>query len=608
MSCKTRPLKVHNAAFLLERLAADCAPLQEYRELTQNAIEAIRARADRHGEVLWDVDWRLVASHGVFKLCIVDTGIGMGPDEMQSYINDLSRSGQQQGLDKNFGVGAKITAGVRNPCGLVYFSWKDGEGATVQFWRDPDSQVYGLRQFESPEGSFAHWRPLPTEVKPALIDQSGTMVVLLGRGEDDNTAVCPAGAAYPSHWLARYLNTRYFRFPDGVRVRVREFARREPSQWPTSPTGAMAAGSQLREVRGQKFFLERFSQAAGNVALEDAVAHWWLLTDDEKLRAHRDFWQASGHVAAVYQDELYDSRVGPAGQRMLQQFGVLFGAGRVVIYLEPTPGTGALAANTARSELLIDGQRLPWERWAEQFRERMPREIQEMMNAILEGADTKSHRDAITQRLHSLRELFELPRYRRSDDGPVATDGAAGGVPGSGGGSQSGKSPSGQSGGRRCDLYGDIVRPEGDPARPIRPAIVEPHAQWVRSADHTRDPGQMEDRAARYLPEHHKLLINGDFRVFEDMSRRWTSRYEAMPGAPEVVRDVVHEWFEQQLVEAVMGARALRGSPEWSDDDIALALSEEALTAVVLPRWQVYQQIGRVLARRLGAAAASAAA
>ena len=74
------------------------------------------------------------------------------------------------------------------------------------------------------------------------------------------------------------------------------------------------------------------------------------------------------------------------------------------------------------------------------------------------------------------------------------------------------------------------------------------------------------------------------------------------------MRDVVREWFEQQLVEAVMGARTLRGSPEWSEDDIAMALSEEALTAVVLPRWQVNQQIGRVLARRLGNAPHTAAA
>lgn len=609
MSSKTRPVKVHNAAFLLERLAADCAPLQEYRELTQNAIEAIRARPDRQGQVIWDVDWRLVESRGVYKLCVIDSGVGMGPEELQGYINDLSHSGSLQGLDKNFGVGAKITAGVRNPCGLAYFSWKEDRGAAIQFWRDPDSLVYGLRQFEGPEGTFAHWRPIGNDLKPDAITSTGTMVVLLGGSEGENTALCPAGSPYPSHWLARYLNTRYFRFPEGVRVRVREFGRREPVEWPRTPTGAMAEGSQLREVHGQSAFLERGAQAFGQVVLEDATVRWWLLRDEDKLRDQRHFFNASGHVAAIFQDEIYEPKTGAAGQRMLQQFGILFGSSRVVLYVEPTPKVGTLGANTARSTLLVDGQRLPWDRWAERFRERMPSEIQEMMNAILDGADTRSHREAIRQRLQSVRELYQLPRYRRTNGGSVCTEGAAGGLPGErGDAGNRGNSPSGCPGGRRRDdLYGDILRPDGDPAQPIRPAIVEPQTQWIRLADRTREPGQLEDRAARYLRDQHELLINGDFRVFEDMIRRWTKRYADIPGAPEIVRDVVREWFEQQLVEAVMGVRSLRGSAEWSDDDLAVATSEEALSSVVLPRWNVHQQIGRALARKLGAGLEAAA-
>jgi hypothetical protein len=41
----TMPIELRQAAFLLERLAADCAPLQEYRELTKNSLEAV-ARAN----------------------------------------------------------------------------------------------------------------------------------------------------------------------------------------------------------------------------------------------------------------------------------------------------------------------------------------------------------------------------------------------------------------------------------------------------------------------------------------------------------------------------------------------------------------------------------
>jgi hypothetical protein len=44
----TMPIQLRQPAFLLERLAADCAPLQEYRELTKNALEAV-ARATEAG-------------------------------------------------------------------------------------------------------------------------------------------------------------------------------------------------------------------------------------------------------------------------------------------------------------------------------------------------------------------------------------------------------------------------------------------------------------------------------------------------------------------------------------------------------------------------------
>jgi hypothetical protein len=75
----------------------------------------------------------------------------------------------------------------------------------------------------------------------------------------------------------------------------------------------------------------------------------------------------------------------------------------------------------------------------------------------------------------------------------------------------------------------------------------------------------LEDRAAKYLPHHDLIMANADFRVFNDMVDRWCVKYR-QPGAREVVKDVVQEWFEQQLVEAVMGAQALRDARQWTFD------------------------------------------
>jgi hypothetical protein len=54
-------------------------------------------------------------------------------------------------------------------------------------------------------------------------------------------------------------------------------------------------------------------------------------------------------------------------------------------------------------------------------------------------------------------------------------------------------------------------------------------------------------------------------------------------------QEVVHEWFEQQLIETVMSAQALK-STEWSLQEPS-DLDEEALTAAVLPRWHIDQSI-----------------
>ena len=69
-------------------------------------------------------------------------------------------------------MGAKIAAAPRNTQGLVYLSWKDGKGAMIRLWKDPDTQTYGLQR--QPNGEF--WLPISAEIKPKPIREHGTMV------------------------------------------------------------------------------------------------------------------------------------------------------------------------------------------------------------------------------------------------------------------------------------------------------------------------------------------------------------------------------------------------------------------------------------------------
>jgi hypothetical protein len=582
-------MSVANMTFLVNRLGDDCSPLQYIRELTQNAIEGIQLSGGS-GEVVWDVSWAHYAlDPGVYKLSCIDTGAGMTGEEMVKYINELSSSIHQQSSTGNFGVGAKIAAAPRNPAGLVYLSWKKGTGYMIHLWFDPVAGVYGLKRWPKNNGEF--WAFVSDDLKPPQIKEHGTMVVLLGKSDDENTMEPPPGTPMRSRWILRYLNTRYFTFPDGVTVRTRE-----GWELPRSNT----KHNFLRVVSGQNPWLDDSSESRGVVELEGALAHWWILKADiDKDSGHN---AGGGHVAALFQNELYELQIGTAGIAKLQGFGAIFGADRVVIYVEPSnTATTPVTANTARTQLLIDGEPINWSGWAAQFREQMPDELITLQEQIGSRSGEKDHKKAILERLRQIRDLLRFSRFRPSRDGAVTIDPEAGlgGASANQGTAKEGSREPGNKGGRAGDIYAlfaEAGAAKGDPVE----SMSEPTTKWISVEDGTRPAGDLEDRAARFLLGQNTLLINGDFRVFTDMVERWAQNYQQVPGARAAVQEVVHEWFEQQLIEAVMSAQALRNTGKWSMQELEKLWSEEALTVAVLPRWHIDQSIKRVLGQRLG--------
>src|SRR6185503_14573476 len=125
-----------------------------------------------------------------------------------------------------------------------------------------------------------------------------------------------------------------------------------------------------------------------------------------------------------------------------------------------------------------------------------------------------------------------------------------GGGGGGGGGSKSQKA--GPVGG----IYATFLKNDGVPGSEVKPDMF-PKVAWVSRADGTRESEEIEDKAARYLPERHMLKINADFRVFGDMIQHWMERYAKehgeTAGLRDIVKDSVHDWYEQALVETVIG-------------------------------------------------------
>jgi hypothetical protein len=581
----TLEMRVANTGFIVDRLGRDCHPLQFLRELTHNSIQAIEESREQTGEVIWDLDEAYCELGGVPKLCCIDNGVGMTGHEMVTYINMLSSSTHDQTHHGNFGVGAKVAAATRNHAGLLYLSWKDGQGWMTHLWRDPQSGQYGLRRREREDGSYEDYWRISDDVKPKAIGDHGTMVVLLGNDENEETTAAPKEAATPSWWVGRYLNTRYLRFPEGVTVKARE--QREGKTW-------------LQTITGQEPYLNDHSDASGAVGLNGATARWWILTDDTAIASNSGRVASRGHMAALYQDELYEMVTGTAGVARLQQFGIIFGHNRVVIYVEPE-GTPALGANTARTQLLIGGEPLPWAEWAAEWRDSMPEEVKRLMEEVSAGTSSDDHSKSIRERLKPYRDLFHVSRYRPVKEGGLSvSQETPGGRPREADPTtKDNQGRSGGTGGRAGGIYALFVNEDGVPGEQVR---VDPHptVYWISVAEGTRTRDQLEDRAGKYLANQNVLQINADFRIFTDMVERWTERYAHVPGAKETVISTVREWFEQALIETVLGAQALQGSSQWPLSDVAKLWDEESLTAAVLQRYHIDVNVKRTLGMRLG--------
>jgi hypothetical protein len=292
----------------------------------------------------------------------------------------------------------------------------------------------------------------------------------------------------------------------------------------------------------------------------------------------------------------------------------LFGARFVVIYLEPIASDGiTLTTNAARTTLLLDGEPLPWADWAYEFRENMPKQLAEFVKENAAGSSAKDHVKSIKERLKGIMDLYKVSRYRPAPQGNYLSDKSsaisAGLFSGSGrtlkGGRGAGRSIGTTSKGTRDGEIGDIYylfeKKDGVSSDKIQ-SDPFPIVNWVSVKDGTRVENDMEDKAAKYLSNQNTLLVNADFRVFQDMIKRLCAEKDTVRGIniENVVEEVVRTWFEQALVETVIGIQQLKGSKEWGPDEIDSALSEEALTSTVMQRYHVYIACRRELGAKLG--------
>ena len=149
------PIRHASTAWAVAAMIEPAPGAMMIRELVRNALEAAEriATAARKGHVVFDAVVVPGASGPVRKLRIRNTGPGMGADELRS-VMDLHSSGggKVNGLDANFGVGAKVTGLKNNPAGMRYRSCKNGR--VFEAFLCKRGNDYGL--LNQPDGQGGH--------------------------------------------------------------------------------------------------------------------------------------------------------------------------------------------------------------------------------------------------------------------------------------------------------------------------------------------------------------------------------------------------------------------------------------------------------------------
>lgn len=409
------------------------------------------------------------------------------------------------------------------------------------------------------------WHPAAPNTIPPLFARnelrSGVSIVLLGEGDDDDTAYPADGGERSLRWVAHALDRCVFDSPLSLDV---------DAEMPTLDGPDERWATDFYVVRGQRELLDLMAAPGGHGSggAEDRF-DWWILRDDADLS-----WVA-GNLCVV-DGTLITAALGPGEEmrELMRRMGVEAGFERVVIVDYHHRHGG-------------------WAEAAEDFRANLPEPLAER-NRELQARLRRVGEDELQLRLEDLEEFWAM--LSATPATTASGEGATG------------------------DPY--LLAYTADQPPLVAPERKVPRVWWLSQAAGTRAEGRLEGLAAEYLPDSNTLEINADFPLFTTLTKYWTETYARSRGlmtkpiwndetkefveAPELVElretidEVVREWCEQSLGEVCAGAHAFAESQLWDQAQLAAVLSPSALTAASLSIYHTQQAIKRSLGQRLG--------
>lgn len=629
------PIQVEGAEHFIERNYREGGRHQWVRETLVNAIEAGATRVE------FGTEWQGVQEHNVYRRAVADDGCGMSPDELLAFFRTYGGSGKPiGGIHENFGIGAKCSLFPWNTFGLVIVSWHPDFAEPSMIWvrKSADTGQYGLRTWDTDEGGenviaagFDEELGIDWSlVKPDWIKDHGTVVVFLGDSLEQHTVLGDPNrdeAGVPGVGIVSYLNRRMWNL-DHPHVSVDEYRSEDMSTWPkrASVTEKSRLKYGRRHVTGAKYYIEYPPAkekktgklgAKGTVELSDGTEIDWYLWRGDGRDGIRNA-AMNGYLAAEYSPEesvsripeLFDILDHPARFR---GFGISEADVRKRTWLIARPPLAGpqrygVYMSSDRNRLLIKGgskagDPLPWEDWAVEFAENLPKPIVDAINAARAG---RSEADMDASWRERLAERFAR-RWRQvrlvtDKTGDKTTDPTEEGGRGRATGTRvhrpapkSGKSSPGTTSPQGATKIGREGG-GGEKARERRTSVGLPDTEWTSGDEFASGIFAVWNPQSVANP-HGLVQLNLEHPVLQEEIRYWAPQYPTH--LEEDVVKVIKDTYAQMAVATVVHSEALRPHLE-RRDVLEQMRSPEALTASLLGLVSAAALIGPTLGGALG--------
>jgi len=297
-------VRISNFSFMIANSIRVCPAHTVIRELLQNAIENVLG-VSPPGKIEWFREkW-----NGIEKIGLYNEGPGMSAAELYELMQ-IASSGKNLGMDKNFGQGAKLSAGKASPYGYLVRSCKNG--IVSECWlqlideADGGKNLVMVAQYDDYEERVEIVRQVTDDAQDRgrSLDRDWTEALLLGRSHDDPTVTGEfLGKSSPT-WLMESIVRRYYRFPAGIKIRSAHVTSHNPDDQHRNARG-------LQEVLTDPAYTEQQELVAirHDIYGPMTLCYGRLVG---KSSTHRGGpWLKAGigggsHVCLVYKDEIYD--------------------------------------------------------------------------------------------------------------------------------------------------------------------------------------------------------------------------------------------------------------------------------------------------------------